>query len=177
MKTPGVDSHQAKSFHSKLWQLHIDSTKGGPKKSAESDEPDTILGHLSLTERLSSRDPDAEAAKNIPFKERLRPGMVVSWKPSSSARSTWIPGSGDTLLGMLLCPAPAAGKYSKSLHGETSTDEEHSEKWVLAAFTPGTYPGSYDFSAWRHVLIGAETFTAEVFMEFDSPSRYYYRAV
>ena len=78
----------------------------------------TMPGRLALTSRLtSSRDLLDPTAMAVPFKERIRPGMVVSWKPQPPppppppppgrclTRRRSMPPDDDLKLAVVLCPA------------------------------------------------------------------------
>lgn len=188
MKTPGVTTEQAKAFRSKLWQLHIDSQRASQQDddppATESAEPDTILGHLAMAERSSSRELDPELAI-LPFKKRIRPGMVVSWTPPSNF-PLGLP-SGLNLV-MVLCPAHAAGHAAKNIlgsrvdsagvdQGETRSTDRESKHYLCALIMPGLMSETYDVNLWRQVVVDTEVMNAEVCLEYDSATRYYYMAV
>lgn len=188
MKAPGVTTEQAKAFRSKLWQMHIDShrasqqVQGSP--TAESAEPDTILGHLTLAERSSSRELDPKMAI-LPFKERIRPGMVVSWTPPADF-PLGLP-SGLNLV-MVLCPSHAAGHAAKNVfgsrvdsagvdQGETMGSGGDSKQYLCALIMPGLMSETYEVNLWRQVVVDTGAMSAEVCLEYDSATRYYYIAV
>lgn len=183
MKTPGVTTEQAKAFRSKLWQLHIDSQRAsqqsdGPS-AAESDEPDTILGHLTLAERSSSRELDPKLV-TLPFKERIRPGIVVSWTPPRDF-PLGLPGGMNLV--MVLCPADAAGSAARNVFGrqvdsaEADQEETKAKRYLCALITPGFMSETYEINLWRQVVVETEAMNAEVFLEYDAATRYYYMAV
>lgn len=183
MKTPDVTAEQAKAFRSKLWQLHVDSQRAskqsdGPS-AAESDEPDTILGHLTMAERSSSRELDPKLA-TLPFKERIRPGMVVSWIPPPDF-PLGLPGGMNLV--MVLCPADAAGSAAKNVFGsqvdsaDDDQDEANAKGYLCALIMPGFMSETYEINLWRQVVVGLEEMNAEVFLEYDPATRYYYMAV
>lgn len=106
---------QAKAFRSKLWQMHVDSQRASQLEdtpsAAESAEPATILGHLALAERSSSRELDPKLSI-LPFKERIRPGMVFNWTPPPDFPLGLPVGMN---LAMVLCPADEAGHAAKNI--------------------------------------------------------------
>lgn len=183
MKTPGVTVEQAKAFRSKLWQLHVDSQRaaqqGDAPSAAESDQPDTILGHLTMAERSSSRELDPNMA-TLPFKRRIRPGMVVSWTPPPDF-PLGLPGGMN--LAMVLCPTNAAGNAAQNLFGhqiESSNldqDETKPEGYLCTLIMPGIMSETYEVNLWRQVVIEVGTMNAEVCLEYDPATRYYYIAV
>lgn len=189
MKTAGVTTEQAKAFRSKMWQLHIDSQRAPQRDedppAAESAEPDTILGHLTMAERSSSRELDPKLS-SLPFKERIRPVMVVSWTPPPNF-PLGLPSGLN--LAMVLCPAHAAGHAAKSVFGsqvdlagvdqsETmSSDGEGKTHYLCALITPGLMSETYEINLWRQVVVDTRAMNAEVCLEYDSATRYYYIAV
>lgn len=183
MKTPGVTTEQAKAFRSKLWQMHVDSQRASQladaPSAAESAEPDTILGHLTLAERSSSRELDPKLSI-LPFKERIRPGMVFSWTPPPNF-PLGLPSGMN--LAMVLCPAGAAGHAARNVFGSQvgSASVEQGEKkaqgYLCALILPGLMSETYEINLWRQVVVDTEAMNAEVFLEYDPATRYYYMAV
>lgn len=186
---------QARAFRSKLWQLHVDSQHAPheaspppPKNAGESEAPDTILGHLNLTSRTSSRDPDPDPeAATVPFKERIRPGMVVRCTPPK-----WIlgmQGAGTSCLVMVLSLASAAGSHSLDFEGKpvhvqgTSGDNGvvvetgDQTQYLCAIVMPGLLAETYEIEVWRHVVVSVEAMENEVILEYDAATRYYYMAI
>lgn len=178
---------QAKAFRSKFWQLHIDSqhareTAAQKQNAGEAEDPDTILGHLNLTSRTSSQDPDPKAA-TVPFKERIRPGMVVLCTPSK-----WIPGtngSGTSCMVMVLSLASAVGSHAQDFEGkpvnvqDASTDnfvvvESDKQQYLCAIVVPGLLSETYEINIWRHIVVSVEAMKKEVILEYDAATRYYY---
>lgn len=183
MKTPGVTTEQAKAFRSKLWQLHIDSQRASQQRNgpsaAESDQPDTILGHLTMAERSSSRELDPKLA-NLPFKERIGPGMVVSWTPPRDF-PLGLPGGMN--LAIVLCLADAAGPAAKNMFGSqvdlagAEQDDAKANRYLCALIMPGLMSETYEINLWRQVVVETGAMNAEVCLEYDPATRYYYIAV
>lgn len=187
-----MTSIHAKAFRSRFWQLHIDSQHVqetiAPKRSAgESEGPDTILGHLNLRSRTSSRDPNPNAA-NVPFKSRIRPGMVVLCNLSQ-----WIPGANlnghdQSYLLMILSVASAATGHALDFEGKpvniqpTSAGDDvvadsGKQQYLCAIVTPGLLPETYEINVWRHVVVNVEAMEKEVILEYDAATRYYFMAI
>ena len=104
---------------------------------------------------LSSRDPRPEMA-NVPFKERLRPGMVVSWNPADDTPGFYrLPGRN---LVMILSP-------------------EGEETYRCAVAVPAIMPGAFEIYLWQQVVASVNTMEAEVLLEYDVGTRYYYENV
>ncbi|KUJ07748.1 P-loop containing nucleoside triphosphate hydrolase protein [Mollisia scopiformis] len=185
LKTPGVSIEQIKAFRSKLWQLHIDGQRiaNTPvSNTEESAEPSTLL---RVENRSSSRDLDPTASE-VPFKQRIRPGMAVSWHQP--------PESGDSALGMpdslqlavILCPAQAGQACIKDVLGsvvnsssseDTQNDKECDPRYLCALVTPGSTAEAYEVNLWRQIVIDVEMMEKEVFLEYDAGTRYYYISV
>ncbi|KAJ0108772.1 hypothetical protein J7T55_011263 [Diaporthe amygdali] len=189
MKTPGMNIEQAKAFRSKLWQLHIDSQRAlqqsDAPSAAESEEPDTILGHLTMAERSSSREVDPKLSI-LPFKDRIRPGTVVSWTPPANF-PLGLPGGMNMVL--VLCPAEAAGEAAKTVFGsqanspasgednEMATGSGKAKRYLCALIVPGLMSETYEVNLWRQIVVDTEAMNAEICLEYDPATRYYYMAV
>lgn len=167
--------------------MHIDSQHLGDKlnipapSAGASMGPNTILG---LKSRTSSRDLDP-AGTAVPFKERIRPGMVVSWNEPSG------PGSAlrvlDGLkLAVVLCPVDAVPRIVKEALGNVrnSTDSAHADTrdkgtsgsvhYLCALVTPGLTAEAYELNMWRQIVVAVDSIEKEVFLEYDAGTRYYY---
>ncbi|KAK3305967.1 P-loop containing nucleoside triphosphate hydrolase protein [Chaetomium strumarium] len=177
LKTPGVSPEQAQAFQSKLWKMHIDSQRGAskaavtaPDKTAQ--QAETVRARPELLD--SSADPDPDAA-SIPFKQRIRPGMVVSWKPPAQYASFSV---GGKSYAMVLCPAQAVGEKVKDALGrQVSGGGGAGETYLCAIVLPALLPGSYGISPWRQVVVQVDEMEAEVLLEWDEATRYYYMTV
>ncbi|RYP20475.1 hypothetical protein DL765_002774 [Monosporascus sp. GIB2] len=193
LKTPGVSAEQAKAFRSKLWQMHIDSQRAGgtlnitETNPSESTEPDTMLGRLGPTSRLSSRDLDPTATA-VPFKERIRPGMVVSWnQPPGHNLPLGMPD--DLKLAVVLCSAEAVQGTVKDVLGNVvnPTEGEHTDtnvngtdsgaRYLCALVMPGLMAEAYELNLWRQIVIDVGMMEKEVILEYDAGTRYYYISV
>ncbi|RTE70789.1 hypothetical protein BHE90_014812 [Fusarium euwallaceae] len=157
LKTPEVTMEQATAFQLKFWRLHVDSqrpTNVKPKaepKDTNGKTPSDKLGQHGL----SSRDPRPEMSQ-VPFKERIRPGMVVSWNPPDDTPGFYrLPGR--NLVTIL------------SLEDETS--------YRCASVAPGFIPGAFAVYLWKQVVAKVEHMEAEVLLEYDVAMRSYYETV
>lgn len=154
--------------------MHVDSqaalTSGPPKK--RTDEDDGTAGHLNAMDRSSSRHPDPQVAQ-LPFKERIAPGMVVSWTPKRLDPLML----GRFNMAYILCPASAAGAHAQDMKGQ-AIEKQGSEggpiSWLCAAVNPGVLHESYEIHLWRHIVIDVEQMDAEVLLEYDPGTRYYF---
>ena len=108
MKTPGVEQFQAKAFYDKMWGMHIDSQVGRRLDDAVIDNyvrPSSAVG--------------PEVAR-IPFQDRIRPGMVVRYKPTSNTGL-------DLNMAMILSPEWAIETELQDFKGEIVKKREHHE--------------------------------------------------
>ncbi|PNY25001.1 Kinesin-like protein [Tolypocladium capitatum] len=184
LKTPGVTCEQAIALRSKLWHMHVDSQHAratGAKASRQAESTGELLGFLSIMDRSSSADPKPEA-KGVPFKERVRPGMVVSWTPPPCYPLD-LPGGVKPA--MVLCPAAAAGDHTLDARGQQvdphdggpETEDGKPSRFLCALVNPGVLHGAYEVQIWRQLVIGVDMMDAEVTLEYDPATRYYYIAV
>lgn len=183
MKTPGVSTQQAKAFRLKLWQMHVNSQHAGNKSNTKqpnsngATETDTMFARLGLTNGSSSRDSHSAPSKVL-FKNRIRPGMVVSWNlPDAKDSKIDIPGA--LKLAAVLCPVDAvqpAFEQAVDLTGN-STEEDGDTRYLCTLITPGQTPDAYELNLWRPIIIGVSQMENEVILEYDAGTRYYYISV
>src|SRR5690606_11054147 len=134
--------------------------------------------------------PDAGA---VPFRQRIRPGMVVSWTPPAEYAAFAQAGKAYA---MVMCPAQAAGARARDVLGNRVADKvitnesegggdsnrsggdaDENNAYLCTVVMPSLPPGSYVISPWRQVVVKAEEMEAEVFLEWDEATRYYYMTV
>jgi len=168
-------------------QLVSDPLNPAASNTSESTESDTMLGRLGLTSRLSSRDLDPSAT-TVPFKERIRPGMIVSWnQPPDRDLALSMP---DSLkLASILCPVEAVQGTVKDVLGNvvnpteselTDTKDNGTEsgaRYLCALVIPGPMAEAYELNLWRQIVIDVGMMDKEVFLEYDAGTRYYYISV
>lgn len=190
LKTPGVSVEQAKAFRSKIWQMHIDSQCDGDRsntstpKPIESMEPQSVLSSLKVTSRSSSRDLEPTDTA-VPFKERIRPGMVISWnQPTGRDLALSVPD--DLKLAVILCPAEAVQMTAKDIlkntmnptaSGRTATNDNDTDsgpRYLCALMTPALMAETYELNLWRQIIINTSMMDKEVFLEYDAETRYYF---
>ncbi|KAK2004332.1 P-loop containing nucleoside triphosphate hydrolase protein, partial [Colletotrichum falcatum] len=180
LKTPGVSSDQARAFQAKLWRLHVDSQKSGtkpPEVKIPGDSPAEGAGRKSAVDQQvlsSSADPDPKAAET-PFKERIRPGMVVRWSPPP----TFSLGIDGMNMAVVLSPRSAVRPNVRDVSGELINDASKGEgdEYLCAMVLPGFMADSYELSMWRQVVVDVDQMEAEVLLEYDAATRYYYMTV
>ncbi|KAM7192136.1 hypothetical protein V8F20_008971 [Naviculisporaceae sp. PSN 640] len=217
LKTDRVSLEQAQAFQSKFWRLHFDSSHRDTSKSAPAGIPprpsgstrtagpvaavgkdlteDEILAYrLEKLESSEDIETDPLPASTVPFKERIRPGMVVRCDFRAGGkywRGAPLIQAADGLsynLFVVLCPAGAVGRRVRDVTGESVNPEKDfssnvtekegsTEKYLCSIVSPGLLPGSYTISLWRQVVVEVEDMDAEVLMDFDVATRYYYLTV
>ncbi|KAF4990720.1 hypothetical protein FGRMN_8305 [Fusarium graminum] len=156
LRTPDVTLEQATAFQAKFWRLHVDSQRIANKAKSHQKEvepgPET---HEAERQGFSSRDPRTDMA-SIPFRERLRPGMVVSWNPADDTPGFYrLPGRN---LIMIL-------------------SHESEGSYRCAVTVPAIMPGAFEIYLWRQVVALVDTMEAEVLLEYEPGTRYYYENV
>ncbi|GKT52271.1 diatom spindle kinesin-1 [Colletotrichum spaethianum] len=182
LKIHGVTEDQARAFQAKFWRLHVDSQKSSAKLNEIKTEAEptqegvgrkTVMNQEMLS---SSADPDPQTAK-MPFKDRIRPGMVVRWTPPS----TFPLGLPGLNMAVVLSPQPAVGPnvrdVSRDLVNDASKFTGGGNKYLCAMILPGFMADSYELSMWRHVVVDVDQMEAEVLLEYDAATRYYYMTV
>lgn len=129
----------------------------------------------------SSADPEPGAG-GVPFKERIRPGMVVSWRSATGEYKALEVGGKS--YAMVMCPVQAVGGKVRDVRGVVVNDspedggqQGESEGYLCAMVMPSLLPGSFGISLWRQVVVRVEEMEAEVLMEWDEATRYYYMTV
>ncbi|KAL3472539.1 P-loop containing nucleoside triphosphate hydrolase protein [Aspergillus californicus] len=147
LQTPGVRKDQATAFHSKLWAMHVRS-----QRNLDSQPKAALAGSFSS----SSKEVDEEKAK-LPFTERIRPGMAVRWTSSADGSSA--------CQQMALVLSPVGGEGGQG------------EEFLCAMVLPGSLDSAYEVHLWRQVVVHVDDMQAEVLLEYDSATRYYFIAV
>ncbi|KAM0276618.1 hypothetical protein ACHAQH_006575 [Verticillium albo-atrum] len=148
LRSPGVTEDQARAFQAKFWRLHVDSQRASATAPAE--KPNDAAPEKT---GMSSVDPRPEMA-GVPFKERMRPGLVVAFDPPADMPMR-LPGRNlAVVLG-----AEGEGRYN------------------CARVTPGFMPNAFEVGLWRQVVVPVERMEAEVLLEYDVATRYYYETL
>ncbi|KAK3902481.1 kinesin-like protein Klp59C [Staphylotrichum tortipilum] len=178
LKTALVIPDQAQAFQAKFWKLHVDAASK-PAPAPTTATPTSALVRLALLD--SSADPEPDAG-SIPFRERIRPGMVVRWTPREEYASFVVGGKERKGMAVVLCPAGAVGGRVRDFRGVVVNDgeegkEEEGGRYLCAMVAPSLLPGSYGVSLWRQAVVAVEEMEAEVLMEWDEATRYYYMTV
>ncbi len=142
------------------------------------------VGRLGLRRRLSSRDLDPTAA-SVPFRERIRPGMVVSWNQSTGCDP--VPRiAGDARMAVILCPVEAVPETVKDHFGNVvnpagSEDSDatvnvidNTARYLCALVTRAPMAEAYELNLWQQIVVDADLMDKEVSLEYDPGTRYYY---
>ncbi|KAH9905872.1 P-loop containing nucleoside triphosphate hydrolase protein [Xylariomycetidae sp. FL2044] len=181
----GVSREQARAFRSKLWQLHVHSQRVGVSSSTTSgsgpttsSKTDLVQDGIGIIDSSCSKAVSSESSA-APFKERIRPGMVVSLSEPPASTS-------DTRLAVVLCPLEHSGVTSKSSSdrplkqqdvGKHGGDRSSIARYVCALVTPGLTPEAYEVNLWRQLVVDVSMMEKEVFLEYDNKTRYYYMSI
>lgn len=152
LESDGVTEEQAKAFHAKFWQLHVDSQRNSGMRNSD----DGADGSREDSKWLSSRDNSER--KTLHFTERIRPGMAVRWTPAELPSS-----KNEQNLALVLSP-------QEVVEGNDPSDQ----RYVCAMVLPGVLGDSYEVHLWRQVVVDVQQMQAEVLLEYDVASRYYH---
>jgi kinesin family protein 2/24 len=147
------------------------------------------MNNLTLTPEGSNSSEDLDPTRSeLPFKDRLRPGMVVNFHvPQDCQASQGLPEGHK--LAVLLCPVEASSGGDKSLPehpvhlgeagrnngGESGLVDDR--RYRCAILMPGQTGEAYELLLWRQIEIDVESMDREVYVEYDSATRYYYLLV
>lgn len=86
-------------------------------------------------------------------------------------------------MAVILCPQDAVGETVKDIQGKqvnkdgpSGDTEEHSKSkgYLCAMVLPSILPEAYELSLWRQVVVNVEAMEAEVVLEYDIATRYYF---
>lgn len=122
----------------------------------------------------------------LPFKKRIRPGMVVSWSPTPEVCSALGLIEQGVKLAVVLCPGDAVSGTVEEAVGNVANSEQcryaNSKKdsgngharYLCALMTPGSMANTYELNLWRQTTIAVEVMEEEVIVEYNAVTRYYY---
>ena len=155
-----MTSEQARIFCDKLWRLHIDS------RVVDKSGTQTPLSEEELVAAKAEKD-----RASIPFQHRLLPGMFVRMR-------TYNPQHQE--ISMILSPEDAFPPFDPPLptnrprSGDSNWDEVNKRRFIVAAVTPGLFHDSWVLQIQHLKVISIGEMVAEVNLEWDGASRYYY---
>ncbi|KAL2820959.1 P-loop containing nucleoside triphosphate hydrolase protein [Aspergillus cavernicola] len=167
LKSPDATEEQAKALHAKLWAMHVKSQRPSSSKA----ETDLLSEKFS-----SSREQSADRA-SLPFKDRIRPGMVIRWVPPEGFPLR-LPEQNN--LALVLTPRQGTATTTTTLcrdgfkDVENAGDQSKEDRYLCAMVFPGALANAYEVNLWRQVLIHVDMMEAEVVLEYDNATRYYY---
>jgi kinesin family member 2/24 len=155
LKTPGVPDDIAFVVYSKLWRMHVDSTR-------PAGDGDDAKVH-------SSAPP--EGARDTPFKERLRPGMVVRYRRGADAGR-------DAEFAMVVCPGSIVavddGRF-RGLDGGVGGGRVDVAQGILCSVVErAVLKNSFLVNVWQHVVVSVDEMEAEAILQYDPATRYYF---
>jgi kinesin family protein 2/24 len=141
MATPNVTEDHAAVVYSKLWRMHISKQR-------------------SEQEYSSAVDAEKSAA---PFKDRLRPGMVVRLRRSNMQKET-------QELALVLSPVlPDGTGFSDQI-----SSQKRVNSYVCANIEPAEFQNAYTLNIWKQKIVHQIDMEAEIILEYDKASRYYF---
>jgi kinesin family protein 2/24 len=151
LKTPDISPEHARAFYDKLWRLHIDS------RTAKSAAPSEV------SSARASED-EASAKPTVPFQDRLQPGMIVRVKQQLRTEFSQY--------AMILCPE---GAFENDL---VNREEMMGKKrYVCAQIFGAVMADAYNLAMEAKKVIAVADMEAEVFMEWDPPTRYWFMTI
>ena len=113
----------------------------------------------------------------LPFKQRICPGMAVSWRlPHDVAASS--------ILAIILCPFDSVSSavsdarkvvnlVDKVENGGQDDGGDAGASYLCALATPGQAKDSYEVNLDRQAIIGADMMESEVVLQYDGKARHY----
>ncbi|KAK8091228.1 kinesin motor domain-containing protein [Apiospora phragmitis] len=132
-----------------------------------------------VSAKPNSRDPDPDAA-SVPFRHRLRPGMVIRLKPSSSAlldgdddvdTGSGSGSSGAPQLAVLLCPEMTSDVDSP----DKARRARKAMQYVCASLVPAAGEACcYEMNLWEQFVVDSGMIDREVILEYNPETWYYY---
>ncbi|KAK4452242.1 kinesin-like protein Klp59C [Podospora aff. communis PSN243] len=177
LQTPGITPEQAQAFQTKFWKFHVDAQTSHRPTTNTKEDSDLGLDPEVLRQAKLNCSADPEPGSDvIPFMQRIRPGMVISYTAKDYFLGCNWQGRN---YGMVLCPAEAVGDRVCDLMGVPvrKKKEEEGRRWLIAVITPAVLPGAYLVNVWKQVVVGEEQIGGEVLMEYDEATRFYYMTV
>jgi kinesin family protein 2/24 len=158
LKTPGAPEDTAYVVHSKLWRMHVDSARG-PGAAGADDAANS-----------SSSSAPPEGARGTPFKERLRPGMVVRYRRGADQER-------EEEFAMVICPAAIVdngdGRFC-GLGGDGGRGIDMGRGVLCSVVERAVLKNSFLVNVWQHVVVSVDEMEAEAVLQYDAATRYYF---
>ncbi|QDS72366.1 hypothetical protein FKW77_008245 [Venturia effusa] len=149
LKTPGVTDLQAQAFFNKVWRQHIDN----PAKRIVKPSTASVV---------------VKDGSHLPFKMRIKPGMVVQYKS--------IDGEVQNPLAVILCPDWAVETHVVDMRHVKVRGERNKilKRYLCAVMAPAEMHGAFELHVWQQVLVDVLDMEKEVLMEYDGATRFYH---
>lgn len=163
-------------MQSKFWGLHVDSQKGlATRTKTTGTKPTGANPEIARMAKLSaSADPDRP---EVPFKERIRPGMVVRFEPKREYHAN----SGEAKsYAMVMSDLVGLGAGVRDMKGRevvAAEGEDKGKRFLCAVVGKAPPPGAYNVHLWMQAEVAVEEMMEEVLLEYDEATRYYYMVV
>ncbi|KAE9379508.1 diatom spindle kinesin 1 [Stipitochalara longipes BDJ] len=151
LKTPHISPEHARAFYDKLWRLHIDS------RTARSAAPSEVSSAIASEDESSPKP-------TVPFQERLHPGMIV--RIMRRSRTDYLQHA------MILCPE---GAFEKD--PESREEMMGKKRYICAQISGAVMADAYNLAMEATKVITVEDMEAEVSMEWDAPTRYWFMTI
>jgi kinesin family protein 2/24 len=131
--------------------------------------------------RTSSRDLGQHDI-DVPFRKRIRPGMIIRWNPTLGSRSSVGLAEDAVKLAAVLSPANTTSVIMGISPGNRLCGSEHvgatsgdcQAAYLCALLTPSQVENAYELNLWRQTVVGVNEMEQEVILEYDTRTRYYY---
>lgn len=121
-----------------------------------------------------SKDPDPSSAA-VPFRERIRPGMVVKWTGPEALNGKMPEG---IRLAVIMCPMSALEAVPASvMHQADAVSSTDKGQYLCAIVVPGLMTDTFTVELWRQVVLDVEWMGDEMLLVYDSATRYYHLAI
>jgi kinesin family member 2/24 len=174
LETEGVPVENARAFRSKFWQKHIDAQKMKAGLSQPSDELASADELYARFQESSSQDPNPNSAA-VPFRERIRPGMVVKWTGPVTLNRRMPEGIQlAVIMGAVSGPSAIPASVMHEPDAFSSTDRR---QYLCAIVVPGLMTDTFTVELWRQVVLDVEWMEQEMLLVYDSATRYYHLAI
>lgn len=164
----------ARAFRAKFWQKHVDAQKMKTGLNQPSDELASADEVYSRFQESCSKDPDPSSAA-VPFRERIRPGMVVKWTGPEALNGKMPEG---IRLAVIMCPMSALEAVPASvMHQADAVSSTDKGQYLCAIVVPGLMTDTFTVELWRQVVLDVEWMEDEMLLVYDSATRYYHLAI
>jgi kinesin family protein 2/24 len=155
LKTRCATDDMAAVVHSKLWRMHVDSAR--PADGGTHDAK-------------ASTSAPPEGARGVPFKERLRPGMVVRYRRGADSER-------EEEFAMVICPSAVVaaddGRF-RAAEGDGAGNRIDTAYILCSVVERAVLKNSFLVNVWQHVVVSVDEMEAEAVLQYDTATRYYF---